>query len=284
MNKSPFSVSVVIPTFNRSHILERALRSVLGQTVAAREIIREIIVVDDGSTDDTASLVQAQFPEIKLIRQENKGVSAARNHGIRCADSEWIAFLDSDDEWLPNKLELQLVAAKRHPDILLWHGDEIWIRKGKRVNPRQKHAKSGGWIFQLCLPLCCISPSATMIKKSVFEEIGWFNEALPACEDYEFWLRFCAKHPVGFVAEKIIKKYGGHHDQLSIKYWGMDRFRIESMRRVLLEYELHLEDKKALIEEMKFKINVMKIGAEKHKNEGLSSWLNQVKKEVDELK
>ena len=155
------SVSVVIPTYNRAHLLERCLVSVLGQTLTADEII----VVDDGSTDNTVSTLKSRHPEVKLIQQDNLGVSAARNTGISAARHDWIALLDSDDVWHENKLERQITALNNAPEYLICHSDEIWIRNGVRVNQMNKHRKAGGHIFQHCLPLCAISPSAVMIHQ-----------------------------------------------------------------------------------------------------------------------
>ena len=256
------SVSVVIPTYNRVHLLERSLDSALGQTLAADEII----VVDDGSTDNTVATLKSMYPEVKLIQQDNLGVSAARNTGISAARHEWIALLDSDDVWHENKLERQITALKDAPEYLICHSDEIWIRNGVRVNQMNKHKKAGGHIFQHCLPLCAISPSAVMIHRSLFEELGLFDETLPACEDYELWLRICSRYPVLYIDEALITKHGGHDDQLSRQHWGMDRFRIQALNKIVSESKLNDSDHDAAIKMMLNKINIYLAGAEKHGN------------------
>jgi len=256
------SVSVVIPAFNRASLLERALDSVLGQTLPADEII----IVDDGSTDNTGSMLKSLHPELNLIQQDNQGVSAARNAGISAAGHEWIALLDSDDVWHENKLERQITALKNAPEYLICHSDEIWVRNGVRVNQMNKHKKTGGYIFQHCLPLCAISPSATLIHRSLFEAIGLFDEDLPACEDYDLWLRICSRYPVLYIDETLITKYGGHDDQLSRQYWGMDRFRIQALNKVISETELNDSDRDAATKMMLKKINIYLAGAEKHGN------------------
>ncbi len=152
-------ISVVIPTYDRLRLLSRALDSVAAQSRKADEIV----VVDDGSRDGTERFVLETYPEVRLLRQENRGVSAARNAGIRAATGGLIAFLDSDDEWLPCKLERQLEAMDASPESRLCHTDEIWIRDGRRVNPMKKHQKFGGWIFDKALPLCVISPSSVVV-------------------------------------------------------------------------------------------------------------------------
>jgi glycosyltransferase involved in cell wall biosynthesis len=172
-------VSVVIPTHDRAHLVERAVASVVSQTAA----VAEVILVDDGSTDGTAAVVRERFPGVVVDVQPHRGVSAARNRGIERASGDWIALLDSDDEWLPTKIERQLAALRQHPDHRIVHCDEIWIRNGRRVNARRKHRKSGGFIFERCLPLCVISPSAVLIERRLLLELGGFDEALPACED-----------------------------------------------------------------------------------------------------
>lgn len=223
------TVSVIIPTYNRAGAVIRAMESVYAQTRPPDQVI----VVDDGSTDDTGRRIAARYPGACYVRQDNRGVSAARNRGIRRAAGEWLAFLDSDDQWCAPKLERQLEAAAARRDCAVVHTDEIWIRRGRRVNPGRRHAKHGGHIFTRCLPLCVISPSAVMIRRAVFERVGLFDETLPACEDYDMWLRICALYPVLFVAEPLVVKHGGHADQLSRRYWGMDRFRIRALEKLL---------------------------------------------------
>jgi glycosyltransferase involved in cell wall biosynthesis len=253
------NISVIIPTFNRAGSLGRALDSVLKQTRAPQEII----VVDDGSTDSTRELVADHPAQPRYLFQANRGVSSARNLGIRSASGEWLAFLDSDDEWLPGKLAAQIQTLERQPDCKICHTEEIWIRNGKRVNAMNKHAKSGGHIFQRCLPLCVISPSAAMIHRSLLDEVGLFDETLPACEDYDLWLRICAGHAVAFVSEPQIIKHGGHADQLSRRHWGMDRFRIQALEKLLENGQLSQEDRSAAILTLIQKADILANGAEK---------------------
>lgn len=257
MTDFPSSISVIIPTYNRAHLLPRALDSILNQT----RVPEEVIVVDDGSNDDSAALIQSNYPEVMYIRQSNRGVSAARNRGIREASGEWLAFLDSDDEWLPEKNQRQMEALRNEPGMLFCHTDEIWIRNGVRVNPMKKHTKYGGWIFQKCLPLCCISPSSVVIHRSLFTEVGIFDESLPVCEDYDLWLRITAFHPVLYLDEKLIVKYGGHDDQLSQQYWGMDRFRIQTLEKILNTKALDKENRLAVKAMLAEKVSIYTTGA-----------------------
>lgn len=254
-----YNVSVIIPTYNRAHTLARALDSVFAQTCVADEVV----VVDDGSSDETQALVIRRYPQVTYLRQENRGVSAARNYGIAAARGEWLALLDSDDEWSPHKLQRQFEALEAAPAHRLCHSDEIWVRRGRRVNAMKKHGKSGGWIFQRCLPLCVISPSAALIHRSLLDEVGLFDEDLPACEDYDLWLRICSRHPVLYVDEPLITKYGGHDDQLSQKYWGMDRFRISALKNIIEHGELEDADRQAAIAMLSEKARIYAIGARK---------------------
>ncbi|NOZ11519.1 MAG: glycosyltransferase family 2 protein [Gammaproteobacteria bacterium] len=256
------SISVIIPTYNRSELLMRALRSVYAQTRPADEVI----VVDDGSSDGSREAVKASFPQATYLSQANRGVSAARNVGIKHSTGRWLAFLDSDDEWQPEKLARQYAACQADPDCCVIHSDEIWIRKGRRVNPMNKHAKQGGHIFEHCLPRCAISPSAVMIHRQVFDEVGLFDESLPACEDYDLWLRICSRMPVLFIKEALITKYGGHPDQLSQLHWGMDRFRIRALIKLIDGVSLSARYRQAAITMLLKKIEIFLEGAEKRGN------------------
>ena len=255
-------ISVIIPTWNRAERLAAALTSVFQQSVA----VHEVIVVDDGSTDNTREMVARRFAGVRYIYQENRGVSSARNVGIRQATGDWIALLDSDDRWLPDKLERQQQLIRAHPGYKLCHSNEIWIRNGKRVNAMKKHAKQGGWIFRHCLPLCAISPSAVLIQKNIFTDIGLFDESLPACEDYDLWLRICAVYPVLYVDRQLVVKHGGHADQLSRRYWGMDRFRIQALEKSLAAGRLEPQDHAAALAMLLEKTAILIQGAEKRHN------------------
>ena len=255
-------VSVVIPTWNRADQVVRAIHSVLSQNAPPAEVI----VVDDGSEDDTAARILNAFPEVRLLSQPNLGVSAARNRGIDESSGEWIAFLDSDDTWSPDKLAMQMALLRFQPDLLACHTEEIWIRNGRRVNPMQKHAKPAGWIFRRCLPLCCVSPSSVLLHRAVFESVGNFDETLPACEDYDLWLRVFQQYPIGLVESPLVTKYGGHADQLSRRYWGMDRFRVKALEKILRKDQLSHAHREECIKVLKQKCDILIGGFEKRGN------------------
>jgi len=259
-------ISVIIPCFNRVDSIALAIDSVLAQEL---DDDYEVIVVDDGSTDRTRELIHNRYPQVSYLRQANKGVSAARNLGLENAKGEWIALLDSDDQWLPGKLAAQMEALAKSR-LKLCHTQEIWIRNGVRVNQMNKHAKAGGWIYPNCLPLCAISPSSVVLHKSVFESLGNFDESLPACEDYDLWLRVCAQYEVAYIDTPLIKKFGGHPDQLSRKYWGMDRFRVIALAKMLAGAELKQEQREQTKAMLLKKLKILQTGAIKHGNTSLA--------------
>ncbi|MFT7005367.1 MAG: glycosyltransferase involved in cell wall biosynthesis, partial [Sulfurimonas sp.] len=222
------NISVVIPTYNRYEVLQRALAAVYSQTYKAKEVI----IIDDGSTDKTSQIINL-FPDARYIYQENAGVSSARNLGIRKAKYEWIAFLDSDDEWHPQKLQEHKNLHLNKPNLHMSYTDETWIRNEKEVNLPKKYRKFGGNIFKECLSHCIIAPSASIVHKDLFTEVGLFDESLEVCEDYDLWLRIARENEIGLIDKKLIIKYGGDEDQLSMKFWGMDRFRVKALEKLL---------------------------------------------------
>ncbi len=223
-------VSVIIPTFNRVHVLESALDSVLAQTYSPIEII----VVDDGSTDRTQELLAGYGDKIKVFTQTNQGVSAARNLGIRHSKGAFIALLDSDDAWTPDKISRQMTFFSDNPEALICQTEEIWIRNGRRVNPKVKHKKPSGMIFTPSLKLCLVSPSAVMMRRELFDLRGLFNEELIVCEDYDLWLRISRDIPVYLIDAPCTIKHGGHEDQLSASH-SQDKYRIASIVNLLGE-------------------------------------------------
>ena len=249
-------LSVVIPTYNRLPRVKDAVESVLKQTY--RDF--EFWVVDDGSTDGTGEALRAFGNKIKYIFQDNRGVSAARNLGARVSRGKYLAFLDSDDLWEPEKLEVQVRCMEANPHFPLCYTDEVWIRRGIRVNPKKRHAKYSGWIFEKCLPLCIISPSSALMKRSLFEEIWGFDETLPVCEDYDFWLRVTCRYPVLFIDKKLIVKRGGHADQLSTRSWGNDRYRVMALENLLRSQDLKAEEKRMASGELVRKCHILSRG------------------------
>ncbi len=253
-------ISVIIPSFNREKTVVRAINSVLEQNYPNIELI----VVDDGSSDNTATILKKKYlKSLILLEQTNQGVSSARNRGVEQSSGKWIAFLDSDDYWHPKKLAYQIQALELLPDLKILQTQEIWIRNGRRVNPRIKHKKPKGWIFNKSLKLCCISPSSVLIEKALFCDAGGFDEDLLACEDYDLWLRITANHPVGLVDQLLLTKTGGHQDQLSMKYAAMDRFRVYSLLKNLSISSLSQKQVLAAENQLDEKTEILVMGAKK---------------------
>ena len=247
-------VTVILPTWNRAKWLRTSIESVLSQTFHDFELI----VVDDSSTDSTGKILESYSRKIRtILLHENLGVSAARNTAIVQSDSKWIAFLDSDDYWHAEKLEKQIKQTKLFPEYKIHFTDEIWIRNGIRVNPKNKHLKKEGWIFKPSLALCLMAPSTVMIKRVLLERHGMFDEDLPVCEDYDLWLRLTAYYPVLLLNEKLMTRHGGHYDQLSKKLWGIDRFRVQSLQKILSHENLRPEDRTAAIRMLRKKCEIL---------------------------
>jgi glycosyltransferase involved in cell wall biosynthesis len=260
-------VSVIIPTYNRAHTLMRAIDSVFAQTI----LPVELIIVDDGSSDATRALVDGivdRALETKVIyhHQKNAGVSAARNAGVQQASCQWIALLDSDDSWLPLKLEAQVKVLQDQPGLRFVHGEEIWIRNGRQVNQMSKYAKAGGAIYERCLPLCAISPSAAMMHRSLFGEVGLFREDFSVCEDYDLWLKITARREVGFVEQPVVLKYGGHDDQLSRQFVAMDYWRVIALDDALQHLPLTVLQHNLTREMLLKKCEILLRGYERHNN------------------
>ena len=255
-------VTTIIPTFNRGYCLAESIQSVLDQNFSDFELI----VVDDGSTDNTAEVIE-QFSGIHKIRiKKNRGVSFARNLAIKQARGEWIAFLDSDDLWERDKLAIQMNWVECNPDYHAVYTDEIWIRNGVRVNAMKKHRKYSGDIFRHCLPLCIVSPSSVLLRNELLNKFGGFDESMPVCEDYDLWLRISMSFPFHFIEEKLIVKRGGHEDQLSRKFWGMDRWRVHSLKKLLQENQINEEQRGLLMEMLVEKCNILACGYENRGN------------------
>ena len=267
------NISVVIPSYNRKEFLKRSIDSAINQTKKPFEII----VVDDGSTDGTETMIKSDYDFVKFIKQKNKGVSAARNIGIEVSIGEWICFLDSDDEWKKDKLEKQINAMKSNPGYKFFHSNEIWIKNGIRINQKKKHKKYGGDIFDKCLDMCRISPSSVMIDKTVFDEVGNFNEDLVVCEDYELWLRICDKYRVFFIDEPLIIKYGGHQGQLSYSIESIENHRIKALEYLILE-NLNRKNKRHAIQMLLSKLNIYLKGlVKRRKNDEIAVYEEKIK-------
>jgi len=255
-------ISVIIPTYNRVGFLKEAILSVLEQDYFNRHSDFELWVVDDGSLDSTGELVKEFGDEVHYLYQDHQGVSAARNRGLELTTGDLVAFLDSDDLWKPQKISRQMDFMRAHPESVCCCTEEIWIRRGTFVNPKHKHRKYSGWVFDKFLPLCLLSLSSALFRRRVFAEIGAFDVELPACEDYDLGLRLAHSYQVDFMSDPLIVKRGGHADQLSRKYWGMDRFRVRAIQKAL-QLDLCPQERTWALEELKKKCEVLIQGFQK---------------------
>ncbi len=264
-------VSVIIPTYNRGGVIQEAIDSVLDQDFRDYELI----VVDDGSDDNTPAILAAYGKKFTVMDQSNTGVSAARNRGIAAAAGQLIAFLDSDDLWLPQKLSTQVKFFQDNPDAFINQTQEHWIRNGVRVNPQKRHHKFSGMIFEQSLALCLVSPSAVMIKKNLFDVVGVFDESLPACEDYDLWLRISCRYPVHLIDTPLIIKRGGHDDQLS-KAAGLDKYRIQSLVKIIESDLLSPQQYQAAVMTLTQKCEVYASGCRKRGREEEAKYFYQL--------
>jgi glycosyltransferase involved in cell wall biosynthesis len=225
-------------------MLLEAIDSVHAQSI--REF--ELIVIDDGSTDGTAEHLTKLGKTVRVERVEHRGPAAARNHGVALARAPLIAFLDSDDLWLPAKLERQLAFMRANPDCAISQTNEIWIRDGRRVNPGVRHRKRAGDIFIDSLRTCLISMSATMMRAGLFRSLGGFDETMVAAEDYDLWLRILIDHEAGLLDEPLVTRRGGHPDQTSATTPAIDRFRILALTKLLADDRLSQARRTAVVE------------------------------------
>ncbi len=258
-------VSVVIPTYDRWPVVGEAVESVLAQSFDDYELI----VVDDGSTEETGDRLRQYGERLTVLTQRRGGVSAARNLGACRALGKYLAFLDSDDLWHPRKLQRQLDFMERNPEVEICQTDEIWIRNGTRVNPRNRHRKPSGDVFRASLELCLVSPSAVMMRRELFERVGGFDESLPVCEDYDLWLRIARDTEIPLIPEALVTKRGGHADQLSRATWGLDRFRVLSIAN-LIEAGLDPERAGWALDAMAKKVTILAQGFRKRGNEAMA--------------
>lgn len=258
-------ISVIIPTYNRKQFVATAIYSVLSQTCKCSQII----VVDDGSTDGTDELIRSIQSgcqqEIMYIQQDNKGPAAARNLGICNARYEYIAFLDSDDHWLSNKITKQFEYMRANPEFLISYTKEQWLRNGLHLNQKKRHAPKHGTIFSHCLDICMVGMSTVMIHRELFRRIGMFDTSFRCCEDYEFWLRASCRYPFLLVDDVLTVKEGGREDQVSFQYRiGMDKLRIAAIEKVLECGTLDENQKNLALKELKKKTTIYGKGCVRH--------------------
>jgi glycosyltransferase involved in cell wall biosynthesis len=233
-----FSVSVVIPTHNRAALLPRAIRSALRQTVPPAEII----VVDDGSSDETVDVVAGYGAPVRLLSQKHSGACAARNLGIQQAKGRWIAFLDSDDEWLPRKLERQAMALRSAGPSVACIFTAIF-----RIQTDSGHVRMvplsdmHPWEGSLCVSNVVGSTSTVLARRDALLAVGGFDESLPASQDWDLWLRLAIKYELLGLPEPLVN-YFDHSDQISGKIDAVCSGRLQFYLKHEARIRHHLDD------------------------------------------
>lgn len=274
-------ISVIIPSFNRPEWSVRAIQSVINQTYKNWNLI----FIDDGSTDDTYERV-TQYLKLQknihytVIKNSNFGVSHARNTGIKLSSSPYISFLDCDDQWLPHKLETQVNYLKANPKISWVYSEERWLKNGQPFLRKKQHIKFDKNIFQNCVHRCFIGASTVLINKSIFHDIGLFNEDFPVCEDYELWLRIANKYPIGFISDELIIKNGGHADQLSTQYKAMDYWRVKASA-AMLNSQLENSKSEAITKFINKKLPILINGFKKYNHPEKLQDMLKIRENVD---
>lgn len=273
-------ITAIIPTYKRPQQSLRALESVLCQTYPCKEVL----FIDDASGDETVSTLthyinKNNLDHVKIIEHSaNSGVSAARNTGIRNANCNWLAFLDSDDEWLPEKLNMQKKSLEQS-GLLFSHTDEFWKRNNKEVKKKSKHKKHGGFVFADCIKMCFIGPSTSLMHKILFNKIGLFDENMRLCEDYDLWLRLSSQFEIGYVDQKLIIKHGGHADQLSLSK-SLDFYRLYALSKHF-KSSILTKGQQDLVNKAFFdKAKIFKAGCIKHNNMELLKKTEELEKKV----
>ena len=269
-------VSVIIPTFNREALVQRALESVIKQ----QNVKTEIIVIDDGSIDNTEQVIRKKFKSVKYLKKNHTGVSSARNVGIYNASGNFIALLDSDDQWKKSKLDIQLKYLMENPTVNLVHCNEKWIKAGFEIGQKKYHNRRSNNLFERSLRRCLISPSSVLIRKELLSSVGGFDETLPACEDYDLWLRILIREEIGYIEEQLVIKHGGHADQLSKQTKYLDLYRLQSLVKLIKSPGLSKLQKIQIEKEINYKSKIVIAGAKKHGNSFVINQYNQIRSNV----
>jgi len=215
------NVSAIIPAYNHGRFIAEAIDSVLAQTLPPLEVI----VVDDGSTDDTAAVLARYGGRIRVLRQQNAGVAAARNAGIAAARGDYLAVLDSDDAWFPRKLELQMARFAAQPELGLVHCGAEMIDAGGRTLSTTTNGMEGRVaeaMLRMDREVIMPQGSSIVVPKRVTEEIGGYDERLPPSEDWDFCYRIAARYEIGYVREVLVR-YRLHGGGIHMNIGRMER-------------------------------------------------------------
>lgn len=232
-------ISVIIPTYNYARYLPATLDSVFRQTFTDLEVI----VVDDGSTDNTKDILQPYIHDerIRYIYQENRGLSAARNTGIRSSQSPFITFLDSDDLFTPRKLEVLRQEFERHPEAGLVYGNHVlWTGQHLYRQPRFPHGQApSGWILPQLFTHPVMSVPAVLVRRECFDRAGFFDESLTAVEDWDMWMRIAVLYPMYYVND-VVTYVRVHANSMSTNLVNMSRNKLHVQKSVYRHYHQKL--------------------------------------------
>ena len=242
-------VSTIIPTYDRVEDVTLAVRSALAQTHGAQEVI----VIDDGSTDGTSERLRAEHGDaIRILRTERLGVSGARNHGMAAARGDYIAFLDSDDDWRKDKLEKQVAYLEARPDFGMVLTDVMQMDRSRReydVIQRRDAIPEDGDVLRHVLRQPSLAPSSALLRRRVYEELGGFDSSLPTAEDIDFHLRVALRFKIGVIDEPLTRAMRGHDGLSALVRTYSDYLYV--MERYLLDHrhEIPAEDRRAALRE-----------------------------------
>jgi glycosyltransferase involved in cell wall biosynthesis len=234
-------VSAVIPTYNRRDDVVIAVRTAVEQTYPAGSL--EILVVDDGGSDDTAEVLARTYGDrVQILRKPNGGVSSARNHGLAAARGEYLALLDSDDEWLPTKIERQVDFLVAHPDFGMVITDVERMderRVGFEIFRRREQIPADGWALRHVMRNPALAPASAMLTRDVYDDVGGFDEGLRTAEDLDFHLRVALRWPIGVIEEPLTRAMRGHQGLSALARTYRDY--LEVMERFVRDHQGHLD-------------------------------------------
>ncbi len=230
----------------------RAIQSVLSQTYNASEII----VVDDGSTDGTDDLFPISGVTYHKITHSGYP-GKVRNIGVELSKYDHIAFLDSDDIWMKDKLEKQVAYFKSHLDCRLLHTKERWIMNDKLISQKKRKHKKSGNVFKDSLQGCILGPSTVLMEKKLFNEFHGFDTKIEVGEDYDLWLRITDRVDIDYIDDELITKYAGHGDQLSFKYGYIEPFKIHVLEKNILEGNFKPQNREYAVESLSKKYEII---------------------------
>lgn len=269
MDFRSFDVAAVLPVRDRAALLAEAMQSILAGKTRPRELI--VVVNSKGPAREAdlgaarAAADQAGDVIVRILTEERPGPAAARNRGWRAAAASWISFLDSDDLWAPEKLAAQLRFLARRPHLDACHTGERWLKHGRELSqPRRLAPRSGAFLYD-AFETCLISCSSILLRRSLLETLGGFDETFPVCEDFELWLRLLARTPVGLVPEPLTIKRSGDWAQLSQSRHSMDAWRIRAILKFAAATPLDGRALAAARNSVERKLRILQQGADKRR-------------------